>query len=92
MAKKAKRRGKRFKRDAEIIAAFAANVRRIRKSKRPKLSQEKLAFAANLDRSYVSGVERREKNPTISVLARLARALKVKPAVLVTEPPPETGR
>jgi transcriptional regulator with XRE-family HTH domain len=90
MAKKAKR-GKRFKRDAEIIAAVAANVRRIRKSKKPKLSQEKLGFAANLDRTYVSAVERGEKNPTISVLARLARALKVKPAVLVTEPPKQTA-
>jgi transcriptional regulator with XRE-family HTH domain len=88
MAKRAKRRRKRFPRDAETIAIVAENVRRIRKGKKPKLTQEKLAFAADLDRTYVSAVERGEKNPTISVLARLAKALKVGPAELV-EPPPK---
>jgi transcriptional regulator with XRE-family HTH domain len=88
MAKRAKRQRKRFPRDAEIIAIVAENVRRIRKSKKPKLTQENLAFAANLDRTYVSAVERGEKNPTISVLVRIARALKVKTAELV-EPPPK---
>ena len=86
MAKRAKRRRKRFPRDAETIAIVAENVRRIRKGKKPKLSQEKLAFAADLDRTYVSAVERGEKNPTISVLARIAKALKVRAAELV-EPP-----
>jgi len=38
------------------------------------------------DRTYVSAVERGEKNPTISVLVRIARALKVKPAELVELP------
>ena len=88
MAKRAKRRRKRFPRDTETIAIVAENVRRIRKGKKPKLTQENLAFAADLDRTYVSAVERGEKNPTISVLARLAKALKVKPAELV-EPPPK---
>jgi transcriptional regulator with XRE-family HTH domain len=86
MAKRAKRLRKRFPRDAEIIAIVAENVGRIRKGKKPKLTQEKLGFAADLDRTYVSAVERGEKNPTISVLARLAKALKVKAAEL-TEPP-----
>ena len=86
MAKGAKRRRKRFPRDAEIIAIVAENVRRIRTGRKPKLTQEKLAFAADLDRTYVSAVERGEKNPTISVLVRIAKALKVRPADLV-EPP-----
>src|SRR5947209_19317099 len=86
MAKGAKRRRKRFPRDAEIIAIVAENVRRIRKGKRPKLTQENLAFVANLDRTYVSAVERGEKNPTISVLVRIARALRVRPADLVGQP------
>jgi transcriptional regulator with XRE-family HTH domain len=88
MAKRAKPRRKRFPRDAEIIAVVAENVRRIRKGTKPKLSQEKLAFAADLDRTYVSAVERGEKNPTISVLARIAKALKVRAAELV-EPSPK---
>ena len=87
MAKGAKRRRKRFPRDAEIIAVVAANVGRIRRGKKPKLTQENLAFAADLDRTYVSAVERGEKNPTISVFARLAKALKVRPAELVEAPP-----
>jgi hypothetical protein len=58
MAKGAKRRRKRFPRDAEMIAVVAENVRRIRKGKKPKLTQENLAFAADLDRTYVSAVER----------------------------------
>ena len=87
MAKRAKRQRKRFPRDAEIIAIVAENVWRFRKGKKPKLTQEKLGFAADLDRTYVSAVERGEKNPTISVLARLAKALKVKAAELMVEAP-----
>jgi hypothetical protein len=62
MAKGAKRR-KRFPRDAEIIAIVAENVRRIRKGKKPKVSQEALAFAADLDRTYVSGRRARREKP-----------------------------
>src|ERR1041385_8884907 len=87
MAKGAKRR-KRFPQDAEMIAIVAGNVKRVRKGKKPKLTQERLAFAVDLDRTYVSAVERGEKNPTISVLVRIARALKVRMAELV-EPPPK---
>ena len=72
--------------ESGIIAVVAANVRRVRKD--IPLSQEKLAFAAKLDRTYVSLVERQKRNISISVLARLARALKVKPAELV-EPSPK---
>lgn len=70
--------------DSGIIAAVAANVRRVRKDL--NLSQEELAFEADLDRTYISLVERRKRNITISVLARLAKALKVKPSELVEIP------
>ena len=81
MAKKAKRHD-------GIIAIVAANVKRLRNGRNPKLSREKLGFEADLDRTYISAVERRKRNITISVLARLAKALKVRPAELV-EPPPK---
>jgi transcriptional regulator with XRE-family HTH domain len=42
------------------------------------MSQEKLAHAANMDRSYVSGLERREFNISLLVLAKLARVLNVR--------------
>ncbi len=54
---------------------LAANVRRIRKSK--GWSQEKLAEMADLDRTYISGIERGLRNPTVEVLQRLAESLGV---------------
>jgi transcriptional regulator with XRE-family HTH domain len=39
------------------------------------LSQESLAFAAGLDRSYVSGIERGEFNVSILTLEKIAKAL-----------------
>ncbi len=47
------------------------------------LSQEELADRAGLHRTYVSGVERGVRNPTLTVIDRLARALGVTVAVLV---------
>ena len=40
-----------------------------------RLSQEELAERAKLDRTYVSGVERGRRNPTVDVLQRLSDAL-----------------
>ncbi len=71
--------------ESSIIAVVAVNVRRFRKGL--GLSQEELAFEAKLDRTYVSLVERQKRNISISVLARLAKALKVRPAELVEAPP-----
>jgi transcriptional regulator with XRE-family HTH domain len=65
-----------------IVSVVSENVRRARKA--AALSQEELAFEAGLDRTYVSQVERRKRNLTIVVLARLAAALRVSPAKLVT--------
>ncbi|WEX09637.1 helix-turn-helix transcriptional regulator [Chelativorans sp. AA-79] len=38
-------------------------------------SQEELADRAGIDRTYVSGIERGKRNPTIAVVARFAEAL-----------------
>ena len=45
--------------------------------KRLGVSQEELAFRAGLHRTYVSGVERGVRNPTVVILGRLAKALTV---------------
>jgi transcriptional regulator with XRE-family HTH domain len=50
------------------------------------LSQEDLAELAGIDRTYVSSLERSQYSATIDVLERLALALGVKPADLLTEP------
>lgn len=56
-------------------ALVAWNLRRIRVKR--GLSQEGLAYEAGVDRSYVGGLERREENPTVDVLDRLAKTLGV---------------
>lgn len=62
----------------------AANVRRLRKEH--GLTQEQLAHEAELDLTYVGGIERGRRNPTVSVLGRIADVLKVEPADLLTPP------
>lgn len=64
-----------------IVAVVASNVRRIRKA--AGLSQEELAFEAGLDRTYISQVERRLRNVTIIVLAKIAKALDTTPDQLL---------
>jgi transcriptional regulator with XRE-family HTH domain len=48
------------------------------------LSQERLAQLAELDRTYVSGIERGERNPSLTSLLRLATALDVQVSELAT--------
>jgi transcriptional regulator with XRE-family HTH domain len=67
--------------ESGIVALLAANVRRKRKA--AGLSQEELAFDAGLDRTYISQVERKQRNVTIIVLARLAKALNATPGQLL---------
>lgn len=57
----------------DVRQRLAANVKRLRKAR--GWSQEALADAAGLDRTYVSGIERVVKNPTVTVVERIALAL-----------------
>lgn len=51
-------------------------------------SQEALAEAAGLDRSYVGDIERAERNVSLDCLERLARAFGVSVPELLHEPDP----
>ena len=51
------------------------NLRALRKAR--GLSQERFALEHDIDRTYVSGIERGKRNPTVTVLGRLADALGV---------------
>lgn len=50
-------------------------------------SQEELALVAEIDRSYVGGVERGQRNLTFTVLCRLCEALKCDVATLTVDLP-----
>ena len=59
------------------------NVRRIRQER--EMTQENLAFEAELDLTYVGGIERGKRNPSLLVLARIAEALSVHLTKLLAE-------
>lgn len=65
-------------------ALFSANVRRVRQTL--GMTQEKLAEAAELHPNYISSVERGERNISIRNIERIAHALGVSMASLVTLP------
>ncbi|HVO33047.1 MAG TPA: helix-turn-helix transcriptional regulator [Elusimicrobiota bacterium] len=67
--------------DQRACIQFGKTVRALRMRRR--LSQESLANKANIDRSYMGGIERGERNPSLSVIWRLARALRVTPTELL---------
>jgi transcriptional regulator with XRE-family HTH domain len=56
------------------LAAFGRNVARIRAER--GFSQDKLAEKAELDRTYLSGIERGVRNPGIKAVLKLARGLR----------------
>lgn len=51
------------------------NLRRLRKER--NFTQEEFATDSGFDRGYISGVERGVRNPSVLVLARIAKALDV---------------
>lgn len=59
----------------DIHVRLAKNLRRLRKAK--GLSQEAFAFEAGIHRTYISDLERGQRNPSLAVLERLAVALSV---------------
>lgn len=63
---------------------FAANLRARRNAK--GLSQEDLADLAEIDRTYVSLLERCEYSASLDVVERIAVALNVDPSELLTSP------
>jgi len=62
------------KRDSSLIQ-FGHNVSRFRD--KSGLSQDKLAEKADIDRAYLSGIERGVRNPGIKVVIRISKALGV---------------
>jgi transcriptional regulator with XRE-family HTH domain len=67
----------------DVRSRLALNIKRLRKAR--GWSQEALADAVPIDRTYISGIERKVRNPTIDVIERIARALGVSAGSLLDE-------
>ena len=66
---------------ADILKQFGETLRGYRQQ--AGMSQEKLAETAGLDRTYVGGAERGERNVSLVNIARLANALGIRPSQLL---------
>lgn len=64
-------------------ALVGANIRKLRV--RRKLSQEQLAHDSEIDLTYLGGIERGKRNPSLLVLVRIADQLGVHPSKLLVE-------
>lgn len=69
----------------DVRKRFGTNVRRLRKQL--GLSQEAFALEAGIDRTYVSGVERGARNPSLTVAQKFADGLGVSLWLLFTDDP-----
>ncbi|WP_255772349.1 helix-turn-helix domain-containing protein [Mycobacteroides abscessus] len=67
--------------EASLAVGLGLAVREARA--KAGISQERLSELAGLDRTYVSGVERGTRNPTLDSMARLSSALGFRLSVLV---------
>lgn len=63
--------------------AFGKAIRDLRGAK--GLSQEKFGFEVGLDRTYISGIERGIRNPSLKNIVKIAQALGVTPAKLLQD-------
>ncbi len=69
--------------DRAFLVAVGKRIREIRHKR--GISQEELGFRCKLDRTYISSVERGRRNLGLANLNRIARALNVRPAALLSD-------
>jgi len=74
----------------DIREILAINLRKLRQAR--GLSQEELAHRAEIDRTYISALERSVYAAGIDVVDRLARSLGVEAADLLIRPPTSTNK
>lgn len=66
-----------------VISVFGKVLRELRE--RNNLSQEKLAEYCDLDRTYISLLERGLRQPTITTIFKIADALKISPSEVIKQ-------
>jgi transcriptional regulator with XRE-family HTH domain len=71
--------------EGDLQRIAGSNIRAIRKQR--GVSQEQLADALGVHRTYMGGVERGERNLTLRSLERLAERMGVDPVSLLQKPP-----
>jgi transcriptional regulator with XRE-family HTH domain len=74
----------------DLRDVFAANLRRLRNAK--GLSQDALAYEAEVSRSYLSQLEKGAFYASLKIIGRLAEALGAEPAELLRMPPPTSSK
>lgn len=74
----------------DLREVFAANLRRLRNAK--GVSQDELAYEANVSRSYLSQLEKGTFYASLNVVGRLSEALGVEPAELLKVPQKRSPR
>ena len=65
----------------DILKRLGGNVRRLRLEK--GWSQERYAFEAEIHRTYISDIERAERNPTATIIEKLAKPFGIPPGRLL---------
>ncbi len=68
-------------RDVGLERLFGRILQKLRTER--GLSQEKLGFESDYHRTYISQLERGQKNPSLKAIFRLAEALGVKPSEMI---------
>jgi transcriptional regulator with XRE-family HTH domain len=74
----------------DLREVFAANLRRLRNAK--GLSQDDLAYQADISRSYLSKLERGVFYASLKIVGKIARTLEVEPAELLQMPQRRASR
>ncbi|HZL11071.1 MAG TPA: helix-turn-helix transcriptional regulator [Prolixibacteraceae bacterium] len=73
-----------------VVEIFGRVLRELRVAN--KLSQEKLAEYCELDRTYISLLERGLRQPTITTIFKLAKALNITPSALIEKVEVQTNQ
>lgn len=65
----------------DIRKKFGEKVKSLRKEK--NLSQEELAHIANIDRTYISDIEKGERNVSLVIIEKIAKSLEIEASELL---------
>lgn len=65
----------------KLVSAFAKALKTIRKEK--ELTQEQVAYAAKVHRTYIAFLEGARKQPSIDAVFKIAKGLDISPGELI---------